>query len=170
MSKKILYVHMEECLILPKEEEVIDSNSIFVVRNYIKNLEPSKINIISQTCINSRDINAFWKNAVPFIQNTIGLDLKISNLITGNEYLSTITKYFKNRNLHISDRTRMGLLEDRRLSFQMYADTKYKNKDAQIFYINRHILKMSLLREEQLDIVCLPNTYTPSYIAGKNGT
>ena len=52
----------------------------------------------------------------------------------------------------------------------MYADTKYKNKDAQIFYINRHILKMSLLREEQLDIVCLPNTYTPSYIAGKNGT
>lgn len=64
----------------------------------------------------------------------------------------------------------MGLLEDRRLSFQMYADTKYKNKDAQIFYINRNISKMSLLREEQLDIVCLPNTYTPSYIAGKNGT
>jgi hypothetical protein len=167
MSKNILYIHLEECLLVPKQEEIVDSNSIFVVRNYIKLLQPYEVNIISQTCISNTDIKAFWKNAAPFIQNTVGLDLKISSLVSANDYISGITKYFKSRNLHISDRTRMGLLEDRKLSFFMYADTKYKNKRVNVFYINRNISKMSILREEELDIVCLPNKYIPSYIANK---
>jgi hypothetical protein len=169
MSKNILYVHLEECLLVPKQEEIIDSNSIFVVRSYLKLLQPSEVNVISQTCISSIDIKAFWKNAAPFVENTIGLDLKINCLVSANEYIGGITKYFKNRNLHISDRTRMGLLEDRRLSFFMYADTKYKHKQVSVFYINRNISKMSLLREDELDIVCLPNKYIPSYISHKNG-
>lgn len=164
---KILYIHLEEALLLPKEEEIIDSDSIPHVRNYIKLIEPDQINIISQTCITKRDNEGFWNNAVPFLQNTIGLDLKISKLINANDYISTITKYFKDKETHISDRTRLGLLNNKQLAFYMYAYTKYSNKNLQVYYINRHIPTMSLFRENNTDIVCLSNRYVPQYMVSK---
>lgn len=164
---KILYIHLEEALLLPKQEDIIDSDSIPHVRNYIKLIEPDQINIISQTCITKKDNQGFWKNAVPFLQDTIGLDLKISKLINANDYISTISKYFKDKESHISDRTRLGLLNNKQLAFYMYAYTKYANKNLQVYYINRHIPTMSLFRENNTDIICLSNRYIPQYAVSK---
>ncbi len=156
---KILYIHLEDTILEKGREDLLDNYAISNIRYHIKLIEPERINIISRTCITKKDTVAFWQNAAPVIINSLGMETKLYSLLNLPSQIESITRYMKTNNSYISDRSKMGILNNPELSFYMYAELKYNGKDTTVYYLNRNIQDMRLFRRGQTDIVCLPLKY-----------